>query len=205
MRFIRRKKGLLALALLILSLVAFPTGAAAASSCVTGTVNKVTVKSGQTVCIAATAQVGAVAVQQGGSLDVEGATIGNLTSDGAASITICGATINDTNALIENSLGPVTIGGTGCAPTSFAGSINLTGNRVGVTLSGASVAGSAKVTNTLSPAVVTGNTVTGDLTVKLNTQDATVTGNTVGGTLTVQLNYGTVIDSPNTAGTLNVQ
>lgn len=169
-----------------------------ATSCISGTVSKVKVAYGQSVCITAGAVVGAVVVQQGGILDVEGGSIGNFSSDGAASITINDASVSDSNAVIENSLGPVSIDS-----SSFAG-VTLDGNRVGVTLTGSS-ASSVKITNTLSAVTATGNTVMGDMTVRLDTQGVTVTGNGVGGTLTVQLCYGVVVDSRNTAGVLNVQ
>lgn len=192
-------KLLFVFALGVIAVAVSGAGVSSAASCISGSVGKVKVAFGQSVCITSGAVVGSVVVNQGGALDVEGGSIGSLSSDGAASITINDATVSDSNAVIENSLGPVSITG-----SVFAGAVTLDGNRVGVTLTGSS-ASSVKITNTLSAVTATGNTVTNDMTVRLDTQGVTVTGNTVTGSLTVETNNGTIVDSPNTAGTTNVQ
>jgi Acetyl xylan esterase (AXE1) len=164
-------------------------GHSASDSCTTEVVNtkvitgnvrkKIVVKSGEAVEIASTAHVHTIEVQEGGSLDVEGATTTAIKASKAGVITICGAKVGTVRA--SGGSGPVTLGnGAGCAGNSSSGTVVLTGNTGGVSMVGNTVKGSVKVTG--------------------NSGGATVTGNTIAKNLTVTGNSGTVVDTPNSVG-----
>jgi hypothetical protein len=140
---------------------------------------KLVVKSGQAVELTSTAQVHAIEVQSGGSLDVEGASTKGIKASGANVIRICGASIGGAVKIVASS-GSVTIGdGAECAANTIKG-VTLQGNTGGVD--------------------VVGNTINGNLKVTGGSGGTTVTHNTVSKTLTVSGNSGDVVDSPNTVG-----
>ena len=129
------------------------------------------VKAGQTVVLTSTANAGgAVTVEPGGALDIEGATLsGPLKASGAALLRICGASVaGPVNA--SNGSGPVVIGeGTGgCSASTFYGRL-LEGNTAGVSIDGNVFEGSLKVTGNAGGTTVTNNNVHGSLTVTGNT------------------------------------
>jgi Alpha/beta hydrolase domain len=141
---------------------------------------KLVVRSGQSVVLTSTANAaGAVTVESGGALDIEGATLsGSLKANGATLLRICGASV--ANAVkASNGSGPVVIGdGTaGCSASTFSATVKLEGNAGGV--------------------LVDGNVFEAGLTVTGNSGGTTVTNNTVAGSLTVTGNTGTVVDKPN--------
>jgi hypothetical protein len=164
-------------------------GHSASGSCTTNVVNttvisgkvtkKIVVKSGEAVEVTATAKTRTIEVQQGGSLDVQGATTGAIKGSKASVIRVCGAKAGAVK--ITGSTGPVTLGdGAGCTGSSYSSGVTLTANTGGVTVIGNSTKGNLKVTG--------------------NSGGATVTGNTVGKNLTVTGNGGTVVDTPNSVG-----
>ncbi len=144
-------------------------------------IKKLVVKSGEAVQLTATANVGAIEVQAGGALDVEGAHTGQIKASGASVIRVCGASVAGASK-IAGTTGPVTIGDeAGCAGSTFATTVNVSGNAGDVS--------------------VIADTIDGKLTVSSNTgATTTVVHNTIAKALTVTGNTGTVIDTPNTVG-----
>jgi acyl-homoserine lactone acylase PvdQ len=138
------------------------------------------VKSGESVELTSTGKIGgAVTVEEGGELNIEGASIsGSLKANNAAALRVCGATLSGAGEAI-NGTGPVVIGeGTpGCAANTISGAVTIAGNKEGV--------------------LVDGNTVKGSLSVTGNEGGTTVVNNSVSGSLTVTGNSGTVVDKPN--------
>lgn len=148
---------------------------------VSGPVNgALTVRSGEAFELTSTARVsGAVHLRPGGALDIEGAALeSGLTAKKAALLRVCGASVAGTVA-VKESTGALVIGeGTpGCAATTFAEAVAITGNAAGV--------------------LIDGNVLGSHLTVKENAGGTTVTDNKVSGKLTVTGNTGTVVDEPN--------
>jgi hypothetical protein len=164
-------------------------GHSTTTSCTTEVVNtnvisgrvkgKLVVKSGEAVQLTSTAKAGAVEVQPGGSLDIEGASTKGIKASKAGVLRICGATVATLKAV--GGTGPVTIGDSeGCSPNTISKGVTLSGNTDGVSLVGNTVKGNAKVTG--------------------NSGGTTVTGNTIAKNLTVTGNSGTVVDTPNSVG-----
>ncbi|HTA33173.1 MAG TPA: hypothetical protein VK721_07090 [Solirubrobacteraceae bacterium] len=149
---------------------------------ITGPVQKLIVRSGEAVELAATATAtvaGKVTVKPGGALDVEGAKLsGSVTASGAALLRVCGATI-DGKLKVSGGEGSVVLGeGTPeCAANTIHGATTVAGNTTGVTIDGNGFGASLKVTG--------------------NAGGTYVTNNTIAGGLTVQSNTGTVVDRPN--------
>ena len=141
---------------------------------------KLVVKSGQAVVLTSTANAGgAVTVEPGGALDIEGATLsGSLKANGAALLRICAASVAG-SASASNGSGPVVIGeGTSeCSASTFSGAVKVEDNTAGVSIDGNVFGAVLKVTG--------------------NAGGTTVTNNTVAGSLTVTGNTGTVVDEPN--------
>ena len=137
------------------------------------------VKDGEAVQLTSTAHTNAIEVQQGGALDVEGATTMGIKASKASVIRICGAKVGAVK--IAGSSGPVVLGDNeGCSGSDFGVGAVLQGNTDGVTVIGNAFKGSLKVTG--------------------NAGGTTVTNNTVSKNLTVTGNSGTVVDTPNTVG-----
>jgi hypothetical protein len=134
----------------------------------------ITVRPGQSLCIAPGAKVsGPLTVNAGGLLYADGATIsGPVRASGAALVRICGTSMSGP-LTIDSSTGIVVVGGdaaTGpCAGNTIAGPVSITGNTAGVEFNGNHVQGPLTITGntgTLPPpdtgsVHVTGNTVTG--------------------------------------------
>jgi hypothetical protein len=165
-------------------------GHSASDSCTTEVVNtkvisgnvrkKIVVKSGEAVEIASTAHTHVIEVQEGGSLDVEGATTTAIKASNAGVITICGAKVGAVKA--TGGSGPVTLGdGAGCAGNSSSGTVTLTGNTGGLSVVGNTVKGNVKVTGNAGGTTVTGNTIAKNLTVTGNSPTVVDTPNSVGG------------------------
>jgi acyl-homoserine lactone acylase PvdQ len=138
------------------------------------------VKSGESVELTSTGKIsGAVSVEEGGELSVQGGSIsGSLKANGAAAIRLCGAMVSGSGVAM-NASGSVVIGeGTsGCAANSITGAVTITNNKEGV--------------------VIDGNTINGSLSVTGNEGGTTVINNSVSGSLTVTGNEAPVIDKPN--------
>ncbi len=160
------------------------------TSCTTEVVNtrvisgrvkgKLIVKSGEAVQLTSTAVTAAVEVQQGGSLDVEGATTKAIKALRGAVIRICGAKTGALN--ITRSSGPVTLGdGGSCAGSSVTGAITANTNHDGVSVIGNTVKTAAKVEGNLGGTTVTTNTIGTNLTVLGNGAPTVDKPNTVGG------------------------
>jgi hypothetical protein len=121
------------------------------AACISGTTTKVTVAPGQSICIAAGAQItGPVTVAAGGSLDLEGATInGPIMATGGAVVRICGTTTSG-SLMVTGNTGLVLVGGdaaTGaCARNTLGGAVSITGNSGGVEFDGNTVTGSLTIT-----------------------------------------------------------
>jgi hypothetical protein len=134
--------------------------------CLTGLhAGSLTVASGKSVCLGAKyTQVGAITVQPGGSLDIEGASVGGvLTAKNAAQVRVCGGKFAALVG-ITGTTGLVAFGddeGTACAGNSLLGAVTLTGNAGGVEFDGNTVYGAVAITgNTGSvPAPDTGSVV----------------------------------------------
>lgn len=148
--------------------------------CLSGNIKKrLTVEAGQALCFApGTVMRAPVTVNEGGSLDIEGATIiGAFRVIGAASLRICGATMGG-SFTVGASTGLVLIGGdlaTGpCAGNTITGPVHLMGNTAGVEFNGNQVNGALTINGTTGvlPAPDTGsvhaegNTVTGPIKIK---------------------------------------
>ena len=148
---------------------------------ITGTVKgKLVVKAGEAVELTSTANAsGAVTVESGGALDIEGATLsGSLKASGATLLRICGASVAN-GVTASNGSGPVVIGeGTpGCSASTISGAVTVEDNTAGVSIDA--------------------NVFEAGLTVTGNAGGTTVINNTVAGSLTVTGNTGTVVDKPN--------
>ncbi len=157
---------------------------------INGPVNgRLVVRNGEAVKLGSAAKVkGTVTVNQGGALDVEGATLsGALDASKPALVRVCGASI--ARALkVTGSASAVVIGdGTPeCAADTVGTAAKVTGNTMGVT--------------------IVGDTFGSSLSVDGNMGGATVTNNKVAGNLSVLRNSGTVTDKPNeVAGKLKLQ
>jgi beta-glucosidase len=134
----------------------------------------ITVRPGQSLCIAPGAKLnGPLTVSAGGTLYADGATIsGPVRASGAALVRICGTSISGPLS-IDSSTGIVVVGGdavTGpCAGNTLVGPVSITGNTAGVVFASNHVQGPLTITGntgTLPPpdtgsVHVTGNTVTG--------------------------------------------
>jgi hypothetical protein len=146
---------------------------------VTGTLTrKLVVGAGESVELTSTASASkGVAVENGGVLDIEGASVSKLTAGKAALLRICAASIS--SSVKAESSGPVVIGeGTAkCAASTISKTLTLTGNTGVVSVDGNVFGASVKVTG--------------------NGGGTTVTNNKVAGSLTVTGNSGTVVDRPN--------
>jgi hypothetical protein len=141
---------------------------------------KLVVKSGEAVELTSTAKAsGAVTVNPGGALDVEGATLsGSLSSKGATLLRLCGATLNGPVKAL-NGTGSVVMGegGPECAANTFHGSVIVKGNQAGV--------------------LVDENLFHANLSVQGNSSGVTVTNNTIAGSLLIKNNTGTIVEHPN--------
>jgi Bacterial alpha-L-rhamnosidase C-terminal domain/Bacterial alpha-L-rhamnosidase 6 hairpin glycosidase domain len=144
------------------------------SGCLASTTGPLTVRPGQSVCVAPGATVtGPLTVNAGGSLYAEGATItGPVKASGAALVRICGSQVAGPLS-IDSSTGIVVLGGdaaTGpCSGNTITGPVSITGNTAGVEFNNNHVTGPLTITGntgTLPPpdtgsVHVIGNTVTG--------------------------------------------
>lgn len=154
---------------------------------------------GQAVEIAPGAVVlGAVSVQAGGSLDVEGAGVLTLRITSGGSLRVCGSAVGPFD--VDGASGPVVVGdGTSACPRStFLGPFTVADATAGVTVENAAVVGPVSIAGDGGGVTLTGSELTGPVSVRDNSGGTTVTGNTVIGPLTVEGNSGTVVDSPNT-------
>jgi X-Pro dipeptidyl-peptidase (S15 family) len=149
-----------------------------------GPVAKLTVHSGEAVELTAGAKVkGAVKVQPGGALDVEGATLqSSLSANGAALVRVCGAMVHG-KVKIAGSTGPLVIGeGTpSCQSNTLSAALNVNNNKDGVLVDANSISGMVKVQNNTGGTTVTNNVINGGLTVTANAAPVTDTPNTVKG------------------------
>jgi len=149
------------------------------SKVITGTVSgKLVVRVGESVELTSTAVAARGITVVGGTLDIEGASVGGLRASGPSQLRICAARV--TGALkVSGASGPVVIGdpARGCASSTFGGSVKLGSNQAGLSVIANTFGGSLKVTG--------------------NAGGTTVTNNKVAGSLTVTGNTGTVVDKPN--------
>jgi hypothetical protein len=157
---------------------------------ITGNVKKkLVVKAGQAVELTKTAKVSApVAVQAGGALDVEGATIsGALNSNGAALLRICGANVSGALKALGGT-GSVVIGegDEECPSSNLHGPATVKANKAGV--------------------LIDENVFSSSLKVIGNEGGTTVINNKIAGEFIVKSNTGTVVDTPNEAeGKVKIQ
>jgi Alpha/beta hydrolase domain len=151
---------------------------------ITGPVQKLVVRSGEAVGLAATASVaGKVTVKPGGALDVEGAKLsGSVTASGAALLRICGATV-DGKLKVSGGDGSVVLGegNAECAANTIHGATTVAGNTAGVTIDANAFGSSLKVTGNAGGTYVTHNTIAGGLSVLVNTGTVVDTPNSVTG------------------------
>jgi hypothetical protein len=148
------------------------------STTITGTVDSLTVASGQSILIAPGAVVnGQLTVQAGGALHVEGATTSSIASWDAAAIRICGSnsadmTIGRTSSLVivgddEGRPGlPLCAGNVIDGAASFwsnSGGVEFNDNRVSGSLT---IAGTTGTTPDGGPVDVAGNTVEGEILIR---------------------------------------
>ncbi|MHB8233567.1 MAG: OmpL47-type beta-barrel domain-containing protein [Solirubrobacteraceae bacterium] len=146
--------------------------------------SKLIVKKGEAVQLTSTAVTAAIEVQEGGSLDVEGATTKAITAIKAGVIRICGA---NTGALkIQRSSGSVTIGDGGSCTGSQIKSATVYTNHNGVSFVANTVAGSAKVQGNGGGSTVQNNSIAANLTVLGNAAPTVDKPNTVGGVSKLQ-------------------
>jgi hypothetical protein len=115
--------------------------------------HSLTVRSGEAVCLSPRADIdGSITVDQGGSLDIEGAMInGSVTAKGAGVVKMCGSKLNGSLS-VSSSTGPVIVGdeeGSPCGGNTVDGPASLTSNSAGVEFDYDTVYG---------PLTVTGNT-----------------------------------------------
>ncbi|MEY9947899.1 Ig-like domain-containing protein [Kitasatospora sp. GAS1066B] len=160
--------------------------------CITEHHGKLTVASGQSLCMAPGGeQDGPVTVRPGGALAVSGTRInGPVSVNGAAALTVCQSTLSSPLG-VNGTTGFVLIGSdqgdtTGCAGNTVEAPVSLNGNTGGMEVSG----------NTLqAPVTITGNSGSGLL------PDQTVPefeGNVVGGPLSCDGNAPTLWQTGNT-------
>ncbi len=145
---------------------------------------KLIVKKGEAVQLTSTALANGIEVQEGGSLDVEGATTKTITAIKAGVIRICAA---KTGALkIQRSSGSVTIGdGASCTGSNIKSAILYT-NHGGVSVIANTIAASAKVQGNGGGTTVQNNTIAANLTVLGNAAATVDKPNTVGGVSKLQ-------------------
>ncbi len=145
---------------------------------------KLIVKKGEAVQLTSTALANGIEVQEGGSLDVEGATTKTITAIKAGVIRICAA---KTGALkIQRSSGSVTIGdGASCTGSNIKSAILYT-NHNGVSVIANTIAASAKVQGNGGGTTVQNNTIAANLTVLGNAAPTVDKPNTVGGVSKLQ-------------------
>jgi hypothetical protein len=93
------------------------------------------VRTGQAICTSPGANIeGAITVEPGGSLDIEGAMVnGSVSANGAGVVRICDSKVNG-SVSISSSTGPVIIGdgALGCSPNTINGPVSITNNTGGV-------------------------------------------------------------------------
>ena len=146
---------------------------AALTSCQTGSLSgSLTVKSGVAYCIQGGKVSGSIMVQSGGALYITGGSIsGPITATGAAALRLCGSSLSGSISA-SSSTGLVQLGGPsggGCAANKLSGSLSLTANADGVTVSGNKISGGVVVTNTSGGVTFTNNTVSGSVSITNNT------------------------------------
>jgi hypothetical protein len=144
-----------------------------------------TINSGQLVLITGTV-AGSVTVNKGGGLEVYGGSIaGQVSSTGATVFTLCNATLSSSLS-VTGSTGFVFIGGgtgTGCAPSSIAGSTSISKNTGGVELANNTINSSVSISGNSGPTpqspylpvepAVAGNSIAGALSCSKNTPNVT--------------------------------
>jgi arabinogalactan endo-1,4-beta-galactosidase len=110
------------------------------------TLNVVSVRSGQAVCLSPGADIrGSITVQEGGSIDIEGASIhGSISASGAGVVRVCHSKIN----------GAVTV-------SSSTGPVDITSNTAEVESVGNTVNGSLTIIGNTESLVVKDDTVSG--------------------------------------------
>jgi len=157
---------------------------------ISGPVNgKLTVRSGEAVELASGARVsGAVKVQPGGALDVEGATLdAGLTASSPALVRACGATVK---GVLKVSGSPAAVvlgeGSSECPANTIDGNATIKANKAGVTVEHDTFGASLTVTGNSGGAAVTNNKIAKNLTVTGNSGSVTVSSNAVGGKSKVQ-------------------
>jgi hypothetical protein len=125
------------------------------------------VAAGEAVCLGAgSLQSGPVTVAPGGSLDVEdGQVIGPVTVTGAGGVRVCGATITGP-LTVTDGVGPVVVGGAGCASNIVIGPVRVEHNGGGVEVSGNTTVGPLRVVGNSAPVHATGNAVTGPVVIQ---------------------------------------
>ena len=125
---------------------------------ITGTHGSLTLTSGTTCVIGATIS-GGITVTHGASLYLENSTVtGGISAGKPGNLSICGSTLG--SLAVTGASGPVVIGDSpanGCTANTFNGSVNLSGNRGGVTVVDNQITGSLLVTANAAPVVVSGN------------------------------------------------
>jgi hypothetical protein len=122
------------------------------------------VRSGQAICLSPGANIeGAITVEPGGSLDIEGAMVnGSVSANGAGVVRICDSKVNG-SLTISSSTGPVIIGdeALGCSGNTINGPVSITSNTDGVCFDNNTVNGPLTITGNTGSIWVTDDTVTG--------------------------------------------
>lgn len=99
----------------------------------------VVVGTGEVVCITAASVSGSIVVQPGGEVRIQNSRIaGDVTSNGAAAFSLCGATVSRSVMVSGTSSAFVLTTGEGCAPNQIFGSSNVPGGGTGSTTSSTS-------------------------------------------------------------------
>jgi hypothetical protein len=143
--------------------------------------------------------IGAVSVQTGSSLDVEGAIVaGSVSFNSGAVLRFCSATIVGqlyaTLASHEVVLGD---GTSSCLGSEIAGIVTLQSNNAGVTLQKADMLAAVAINSNNGGVVVENCEAIAVVGVKNNVGGTTVTSNSILGALTVTGNAAPVVDRPN--------
>ena len=118
----------------------------------------VIVPSGQFLCLIGGSVGGTVIVKPGGALSASNATIGSISSDGAAFVTVCGSTVNGP-VTIKNTAGMVRVGDddAGCAGNQLGAALLVSGNQGGVEIYGNTVGGSVGLSHNHGASPLTGD------------------------------------------------
>jgi hypothetical protein len=112
-----------------------------------------------TTCLVGARIKGGISVSGGASLYIVNSTVdGSISASKAGALSVCGSTLQ--SLAVAGTTGSVVIGDSpadGCTSNVFNGSVNVTGNKGGVTVVDNKITGSLLVVGNSAPVVVSGN------------------------------------------------